>query len=66
MLAAVRAEVARRGLRVQVWVAQTSCMGWCSAEGVTLTFWPKGAFYQGVKVEDVAGLCALHLEPSRG
>lgn len=31
-----------------IWVTQTSCLGWCSLEGATLTLYPEGDFYQGV------------------
>jgi len=40
-----------------VWVTETSCLGWCSVRGATVAVYPEGCFYQGV--QDYTDLLSL-------
>ncbi len=54
-LAALQAEVGRRGLSGEVQVLETGCRGFC-AMGPVVTIYPEGIFYCGVTAADVAEL----------
>jgi (2Fe-2S) ferredoxin len=52
-LAAMQAEVVRRGLQDEVRVVETGCRGFC-AMGPVMIVYPEGIFYCQVKPSDVA------------
>ena len=53
-----------KGLDKDVQVIRTGCFGLC-AVGPVIIVYPEGAFYSGVKVEDVAEIVSEHIEKGR-
>jgi len=60
LLAALRASLKEKGLRKQIEVTRTACMGRCG-EGPTVAIYPDGVWYRGVQAEDVEELVEKHL-----
>ncbi|TVQ97254.1 MAG: (2Fe-2S) ferredoxin domain-containing protein [Deltaproteobacteria bacterium] len=56
VLDALRAAARRRGLRVEVQITPTGCLGWCHAEGTTVAAWPAGRFHRHVRPTDAEAL----------
>lgn len=52
--------VAEAGLRETVMVVGTRCLKHCS-RGVTVAVYPENVWYGGVKQEDLAEICDVHL-----
>ena len=57
---ALKAELARRGLKKQVRANSTGCLDAC-ADGPTLVVYPEGVWYSHVTVEDVPEIVEQHL-----
>ena len=57
---ALKAEVARRGLKGQVRVNAAGCLDAC-ADGPTIVVYPEGVWYARVRLEDVPELVESHL-----
>jgi len=57
---ALKAEVARRGLRKAVRANASGCLDAC-AFGPSIVVYPEGVWYGGVKLEDVAEIVESHL-----
>ena len=53
-----------KGLDEEVQVIRTGCFGLCAVGPVTIVY-PEGAFYSGVKVEDVAEIVNEHIVKGR-
>jgi (2Fe-2S) ferredoxin len=60
----LKAMVKDRGLAERVIVNRTSCLKHCS-RGITMAVYPEGVWYAGVKGQDLAEICADHLENGR-
>ena len=60
VVAAMKEELAQKGLENQVQLLQTGCLGPC-AQGPVVVVYPEGVFYQNVKPEDVPEVVASHL-----
>lgn len=58
--AALKDEIARRGLKKQVRANQAGCLDAC-ADGPTVVVYPEGVWYGGVRVEDVPEIVESHL-----
>ena len=56
--------LAEKGLDKEVQVIKTGCFGLC-AVGPVIIVYPEGAFYSGVKVEDVAEIVNEHIVKGR-
>ena len=56
--------LAEKGLDKDVQVIMTGCFGLCAVGPVTIVY-PEGAFYSGVKVEDVAEIVEEHIIKGR-
>ena len=56
--------VRERGLDGRVMVNRASCLKHCS-RGVTVAVQPDNVWYAGVRPEDLAEVCASHLEGGR-
>src|SRR5258708_6290503 len=57
----LKAMVKARGLGDRVMVSRTSCLKHCS-RGITVAVQPGNVWYAGVRAEDLAEVCARHLE----
>jgi NADP-reducing hydrogenase subunit HndC len=62
--AALKSELASKGLDKEVEVVKTGCFGLCELGPVVIVY-PEGAFYSQVKVDDVAELVEEHLLKGR-
>ena len=66
--AAIRKEfetlIKERGLESDVAVVGTGCFGLCAAGPIVIVY-PEGAFYSGIKVEDVAEIVDEHIVKGR-
>ena len=62
--AALKSELAAKGLEKEVEVVKTGCFGLCELGPVVIVY-PEGAFYSQVKVDDVAELVEEHLLKGR-
>lgn len=62
--AALKSELASKGLEKEVEVVKTGCFGLCEL-GPVIIVYPEGAFYSQVKVEDVSELVEEHLLKGR-
>jgi NADP-reducing hydrogenase subunit HndC len=62
--AALKSELASKGLDKEVEVVKTGCFGLCELGPVVIVY-PEGAFYSQVKVEDVSELVEEHLLKGR-
>jgi (2Fe-2S) ferredoxin len=65
--AALKAEIARRGLKREVRANAAGCLDAC-AHGPTIVVYPEGVWYGHVRVEDVPEIVERHLvhgEPVR-
>ena len=60
--ATLRRWVTQRRLHTRVYVTRAGCMGWCNADGATVAFYPEGAMYKSVRVEDCETLAARHIQ----
>lgn len=61
---ALNAEIIANKLEEEVKVVMTGCFGLC-AKGPIMVVYPEGAFYHGVKVEDVKEIVSEHLIKGR-
>jgi len=64
IFAALKSELASKGLDKEVEVVKTGCFGLCELGPVVIVY-PEGAFYSQVKVEDVSELVEEHLLKGR-
>ena len=64
IFAALKSELASKGLNKEVEVVKTGCFGLCELGPVVIVY-PEGAFYSQVKVEDVSELVEEHLLKGR-
>ncbi len=64
ILKAFNEELKKNGLEADVQTVQTGCFGLC-AVGPVVIIYPEGAFYSGVKVEDVSEIVSEHLVKGR-
>lgn len=64
LLSTLRAELKQRGLRKEIEVTRTACMGRCG-EGPTVAVYPDGIWYRGVQADDVKELIEEHLTNDR-
>jgi len=64
IFAALKSELASKGLDKEVEVIKTGCFGLCELGPVVIVY-PEGAFYSQVKVDDVAELVEEHLLKGR-
>jgi len=64
LVAALRKEVAARGLTRSHRITRTSCMGRCG-EGPTVVVYPDGVFYRSVSPDDARELVTEHLVGDR-
>lgn len=64
LLSTLRAELKRRGLRKEIEVTRTACMGRCG-EGPTVAVYPDGIWYREVQAADVPELIEEHLLSDR-
>ena len=64
LLSTLRESLKRLGLRKEVVVTRTACMGRCG-EGPTVAVYPDGIWYRGVQAEDVDELIEEHLTNDR-
>ncbi|HSN59237.1 MAG TPA: NADH-quinone oxidoreductase subunit NuoF [Clostridiaceae bacterium] len=62
--AALKSELAAKGLDKEVEVVKTGCFGLCELGPIVIVY-PEGAFYSQVKVDDVAELVEEHLLKGR-
>jgi NADH:ubiquinone oxidoreductase subunit F (NADH-binding)/(2Fe-2S) ferredoxin/NAD-dependent dihydropyrimidine dehydrogenase PreA subunit len=62
--AALKSELAAKGLEKEVEVVKTGCFGLCELGPIVIVY-PEGAFYSQVKVDDVAELVEEHLLKGR-
>jgi NADP-reducing hydrogenase subunit HndC len=62
--AALKSELASKGLDKEVEVVKTGCFGLCELGPVVIVY-PEGAFYSQVKVDDVSELVEEHLLKGR-
>ncbi|MBP1743333.1 MAG: nuoF [Firmicutes bacterium] len=62
--AALKSELAAKGLDKEVEVVKTGCFGLCELGPIVIVY-PEGAFYSQVKVEDVTELVEEHLLKGR-
>ncbi len=58
--AALKAEIARRGLKRQVRANAAGCLDAC-ADGPSIVVYPEGVWYGHVRVEDVPEIVERHL-----
>ena len=58
--AALKAEIARRGLKREVRANAAGCLDAC-AYGPSIVVYPEGVWYGGVRVEDVPEIVESHL-----
>jgi (2Fe-2S) ferredoxin len=58
--AALKAELARRGLKKQVRANAAGCLDACS-EGPSIVVYPEGVWYGHVRVEDIPEIVESHL-----
>jgi (2Fe-2S) ferredoxin len=58
--AALKAELARRGLKHEVRANAAGCLDAC-AHGPSIVVYPEGVWYGGVRVEDVPEIVERHL-----
>ncbi len=58
--AALKVEIARRGLEAEVRANASGCLDACAA-GPTIVVYPEGVWYGGVRVEDVPEIVERHL-----
>ena len=58
--AALKAEIARRGLKREVRANMAGCLDAC-AYGPSIVVYPEGVWYGGVRVEDVPEIVESHL-----
>jgi (2Fe-2S) ferredoxin len=58
--AALKDEIARRGLKKVVRANAAGCLDSC-ADGPTIVVYPEGVWYGGVRVEDVPEIVESHL-----
>jgi len=58
--AALKAEIARRGLKKEVRANAAGCLDAC-AYGPSIVVYPEGVWYGGVRLEDVAEIVESHL-----
>ena len=56
--------LAEKGLDKEVKLVKTGCFGLCAAGPVVIVY-PEGAFYSGIKVEDVDEIVEEHLIKGR-
>jgi (2Fe-2S) ferredoxin len=61
LLAELKALARERGLDRSVIINKTGCLKHCS-RGVTVAVYPEGAWYAGVKPEDLCEIVERHLE----
>jgi (2Fe-2S) ferredoxin len=54
--AALKAEVAGRGLHMRVWVTQTACLGVCPRAGCAVAIYPRTQLLADVQPEDAPAL----------
>jgi len=64
IFAALKSELASKGLDKEVEVVKTGCFGLCELGPVVIVY-PEGAFYSQVKVDDVSELVEEHLLKGR-
>jgi NADH:ubiquinone oxidoreductase subunit F (NADH-binding)/(2Fe-2S) ferredoxin/Pyruvate/2-oxoacid:ferredoxin oxidoreductase delta subunit len=64
IFAALKSELASKGLDKEVEVVKTGCFGLCELGPIVIVY-PEGAFYSQVKVDDVAELVEEHLLKGR-
>jgi NADH:ubiquinone oxidoreductase subunit F (NADH-binding)/(2Fe-2S) ferredoxin/NAD-dependent dihydropyrimidine dehydrogenase PreA subunit len=64
IFAALKSELASKGLEKEVEVVKTGCFGLCELGPVVIVY-PEGAFYSQVKVEDISELVEEHLLKGR-
>jgi NADH:ubiquinone oxidoreductase subunit F (NADH-binding)/(2Fe-2S) ferredoxin/Pyruvate/2-oxoacid:ferredoxin oxidoreductase delta subunit len=64
IFAALKSELATKGLEKEVEVVKTGCFGLCELGPVVIVY-PEGAFYSQVKVEDISELVEEHLLKGR-
>lgn len=64
LLSTLRGELKQRGLRKEIEVTRTACMGRCG-EGPTMAVYPDGIWYRGVQADDVNELIEEHLTGDR-
>ena len=57
----LKAMLKERGLANRIIVSRTSCLKHCS-RGITVAVYPENVWYSGVGPEDLAEICASHLE----
>jgi len=58
--AALKAEIARRGLKREIRANAAGCLDAC-AYGPSIVVYPEGVWYGGVRVEDVPEIVESHL-----
>lgn len=58
---ALKAMVRERGLHERVLLSRTSCLKHCS-RGITVAVQPDNVWYGGVTEQELAEICASHLE----
>ena len=58
--AALKAEIARRGLKKEIRANAAGCLDAC-AYGPSIVVYPEGVWYGGVRVEDVPEIVESHL-----
>lgn len=64
LLSSLRSELKQKGLRKEIEVTRTACMGRCG-EGPTVAVYPDGIWYRNVQAEDVEELIEDHLTRDR-
>jgi NADP-reducing hydrogenase subunit HndC len=61
---ALESEIEKQGLKEEVQVVRTGCLGLC-ALGPVMVIYPEGAFYSEVKSSDIAEIVSEHLVKGR-
>lgn len=61
LFAALKGEVARRGVYRAVWVTKTHCLGICPRQGCTVAVYPQQRIVADVETADAPGLFAAAL-----